>query len=323
MADESNLQRLRAVPALNRLDDGVLAQLTRLAREERHDAGATIFTEGEAGDSMCFILEGQVVVQKRLDSDGRVKDIAICDAGDIIGEMALFDNKPRAASVLARGEVHLLKIYRADFERFLQHDSTSASAILGGLLALQNQRLREATSENVTLYELVHIVASVRDVRDLATQVTDRLLSSLAQVDAGAFCHWTPYHDTCEVLTVRGASSADAAVLSISRTGPIARALRENLEPFSPGPLEPDHPVRRLFRIEARDHMLAVGLTHGDDLLGYIVLIGRGTPFTSSQRIVLSAVAAPVASALMNSRYATDEQARERLQAARLNQQRR
>ena len=319
MDDAEEVRHFREMALLASLSDEVLEKLALIAQEEIYGPEEVVFEEGAEGDSMCFIIEGTVVVQKRIDDEGeRYKDVAVSEQGDIIGEMALFDRKPRSATVRARGPVRVLTIYRRDFEKFLREDSASASAILGGLLSLQNRRLREALAQNVTMFELVNIIATVQDVRELAQQVTERLQASIRQCDAGAFCYWSPYTDDCEVLAVKGASLEEAGVLSISREGPIAQMLREKAgEPFEVGPLEDEHPVRRLFHLGDRDTLLATSLMHGRTLLGFMLLVGREQPFSSSQRLMVAAVAAPVASAIVNARYASDEQARGRLQAAK------
>lgn len=319
MDDEEEIKHFREMPILRALSDEVLEKLARIAREEVYASGEVIFEEGAEGDSMCFIIEGMVVIQKRIDdASDRWKDVAVSEPGDIIGEMALFDLKPRSATVRARGPVRVLTIYRRDFETFLREDSASASAILGGLLSMQNQRLRNALAQNVTMFELVNIIATVQDVRALAHQVIERLVASIAHCDAGAFCYWSPYVDECEVLDVKGATLDEAGVLSISRDGPVADILREKRgEPFVIGPFEADHPVRRLFAVKDDDTILVTALTHANSLLGFVLLVGRGQPFSSAQRLLVAAVAAPVASAIVNARYASDEQARERLEVAR------
>jgi CRP-like cAMP-binding protein len=310
------LERLRALPILHDVGTGVLEKLVHIAHEEHYQSGQALFEEGDEGDSLFFILDGAVVIQKRLEGDA-YKDLAVSEAGDIIGEMALFDHKPRSATVRARCPLRALRIYRRDFEAFLEDDSASASAILGGLLTLQNGRLRDAAQQNVTMFELVNIIASVHDRRELARQIVERLSSSLRHVDGAAFCHWNPYLDECEVLYGKGLPHDDEAVLAISRSGPMAKVLLDAGEPFPLTDLGDEHPLRRVFRLSADDHVLVAPLKHGRDLLGYLILVGRGAGFTSFHRLMVAAVAAPVASTLVNLRYAEDEQARGRLEAAR------
>lgn len=319
MDNEATLARLKTLPILSALSEDVLHKLAFIGHEKAFEADQAIVEEGEEGDSLFFILEGSVVIQKLIEGDEiRYKDLAISEAGDIIGEMALFDRKPRSATVRAREPVKVLLIYRKDFEEFLRADSGSASAILGGLLSLQNSRLREAAQQNVTIYELVNIIAAVHDLKELAHLVMDRLIASLRQVDAAVFCHWNEYLDECEVLYTRGVNVDDQAIFSISRSGPMARILCEHTEPFLLANLDEEHPLRRVFHLEERDSILVTALRQEDDLLGYLLLVGRGIPFSSFHRLLVAAVAAPTSTAIVNARYAQDAQARDRLETAKM-----
>lgn len=318
MDDRDEFRFFRSLPLFESLDDSVLEKLTHVAQEVRYETNEAVFEEGDEGDSLCFIVEGSVVVQKRLEGESeRFRDLAVCEAGDIIGEMALFDNKPRAATVRARTPLIMLQIYRRDFETFLDQDSVSATAMLGGLISMQSSRMREALRQLVTVFELVHIVASAQEMQTLATQVAERLKGVIVQANAIAFCLWSPYHEACEVLHLAGAASDDASALSVALDGPVADMLRAHADPFDITPLADDHPIGRLFAVGPRDHIMLAPLRHGEALLGYILLVGRAAPFTAMQRLLVGAVAAPVASAIVNARYAQDEVSRGRLAAAR------
>lgn len=75
---------------------GLLAVNTDLRKVK---AGATIFTKGDAGDSMFIIASGSVRVY--LDDPATCEPVAILGPGDTIGEMSLFTGEPRTATVLA------------------------------------------------------------------------------------------------------------------------------------------------------------------------------------------------------------------------------
>lgn len=73
--------------------------------------------------------------------------------GEFFGEMALFDNKRRSATVEAKGDVVLLKLSRKDFYYFLKNDAQIAINVLGGMLSETISRLRETDLGFVTIYE--------------------------------------------------------------------------------------------------------------------------------------------------------------------------
>ena len=73
--------------------------------------GETLFKDGEAGDSMYVLMSGTADVYLK----GRVVETA--DAGAILGELALIDNSPRSANVIATSECNFLVI---DAKRFTE-----------------------------------------------------------------------------------------------------------------------------------------------------------------------------------------------------------
>lgn len=319
MDEDARLSRLLRLPLLQSLPHAVLDKLVRIAHEEEYAVGDALFEEGDVGDSLYFIVSGAVTIQKRLQADPPIyTDVAISEEGDIIGEMALFHGPPRSATVRARRPLQVLRIYRGEFERFLNEDSASASAILAALLSVQSTRLREALQHIVTLHEIANDIASVQEVGELARRVMEHLFAVLPHVDAGAVCLWSPYLDECEVTFSRGIAAEDEPLLAIQRDGPVARGLCEQREPSVMTGIDEAHPLHRVFHIRDGDGVLLAPLVHVGTPVGFMLLAGRGQHFSSFHRILVGAVAAPLASAVVNVRYAQDEAARKRLQKARV-----
>jgi CRP-like cAMP-binding protein len=77
-----------------------------------------IFSENEPGAELYIIQKGTVKISKIVD-DKEVL-IALLPAGDIFGEMALLESKPRSASAIAHEEVTLLTVNKANFQRMVQ-----------------------------------------------------------------------------------------------------------------------------------------------------------------------------------------------------------
>ncbi len=112
--------------------------LSQLMTEQNYSSGEIIFKEGDLGDSMFIIWSGRTAVVK-----GKFQTPTILGyrgAGEIIGEMALLENQPRSASIIALETVRALRIRRNDFEKLLSSNPTMGLSILGTLSA----RLRAA-----------------------------------------------------------------------------------------------------------------------------------------------------------------------------------
>jgi CRP/FNR family transcriptional regulator, cyclic AMP receptor protein len=113
------------------------------ARVEHHRAGELIFAKGSPGRSMMAVLGGSVKIS--LPSlAGREIVLAINNAGDIFGEMALLDGSERTADATAMTECDLLVIDQRDFIPFLERRTDLCIS----LLRLLCRRLRQ-TNEHV------------------------------------------------------------------------------------------------------------------------------------------------------------------------------
>jgi CRP-like cAMP-binding protein len=94
--------------------DGSTEEFNRLYPKD-----TMIFSEGMPGSELYIIQKGTVKITKIMDSNEVL--LAVLKAGDIFGEMALLDNKPRSANAVAfEGGAYLLAVNKANFERMVQ-----------------------------------------------------------------------------------------------------------------------------------------------------------------------------------------------------------
>lgn len=80
-------------------------------------SGEKLFSVGEQSDGMYLIRKGQILVY--LDKGGTEIPLATIGAGSMLGEMALFDKKPRSASARAVEEVEVTKITNDEFNKIM------------------------------------------------------------------------------------------------------------------------------------------------------------------------------------------------------------
>ncbi len=129
-----HLIRLRAVPMFVGLTAEQLAELARHAMERTHDAGEIIVREGERGDELHVLLEGEISIVR-----GDVT-LATLRPPSCFGEMAIFDGAPRSASAVAATACRLLSLEGDAIRRAGRRDPSLYEA----LLRVMTQRLREA-----------------------------------------------------------------------------------------------------------------------------------------------------------------------------------
>ena len=110
---DDKLAVLRRVPLFADLDDRALQAVAVLAREAAFKTGEILTLEGETGDTFYVIVEGTVRV------DRGERTIRSMTAGGFLGEIALFDRRPRTATATCVGDVRVLEIKAHEFERLL------------------------------------------------------------------------------------------------------------------------------------------------------------------------------------------------------------
>lgn len=98
--------------------------------------GETIFEEGQTGDYMYVLIEGQVDVVV----DDKVYDTL--SPGGIFGEMALIDDSPRSATVRANVYCKVVPIDQYNFTHYVQHSPFFALQVM----SVMAERLRRKMS---------------------------------------------------------------------------------------------------------------------------------------------------------------------------------
>jgi len=137
---------LRAIPMFSSVSDEALESIASLLIERRFPKHKTIVEEGAPGDYMYIIVEGRVKVTK-LSGDGREKILELLDVGDFFGEMSLFDDAPRSASVKGLSQVRILALARKDFLRLLAGSPDLALSVIQEL----TRRLRQVDEQASSL----------------------------------------------------------------------------------------------------------------------------------------------------------------------------
>jgi CRP-like cAMP-binding protein len=132
-------ERLRRVPLFQQLNEAELERVARAAREKSYPKHSVILFEDDPGDALYVVLRGQVKVVL-VGEEGREVILSILKDGDFFGEMALIDDQPRSAHVIATEESQLIVLRRDDFSRCLEESPRIAL----GLLQALSRRLRRA-----------------------------------------------------------------------------------------------------------------------------------------------------------------------------------
>lgn len=133
---------LKKITFFQDLNDETLTYIAHFGKGVSIKAGCVLFHEGSLGDQMYMIISGSVEVYKVIDG-GYHTVLAKLGVSDVIGEMALFDEFPRSATVRALEDCVLISLTRKEFQVFLE----SHCSIAIKLLINMSQRLRDANEK--------------------------------------------------------------------------------------------------------------------------------------------------------------------------------
>lgn len=164
---------LRSIPMFFGLADEDLIALSHALERQMFKAGTLIFAEGDTGNAMYIVEEGDVNIFLPGEASRRISlnDIG---RGEFFGELALFDEKPRSASALATSDCVLLALKHATLADYVQQRPRAAMAILRTM----SGRLRETNTLLTT-----RAAKNVDEEFDKGLSWSDRLADNVAELN--------------------------------------------------------------------------------------------------------------------------------------------
>jgi CRP/FNR family transcriptional regulator, cyclic AMP receptor protein len=130
---------LSTVPLFTGLNGEELQSFADLTRERSYPKGSVILFENDPGDSLFVVRSGRVKVVL-IGEDGREVILGVLGVGQHFGELALIDEQPRSAHVIAMEDANLIVLRREDFRRRVE----SSPSVAWSLLTELSRRLRRA-----------------------------------------------------------------------------------------------------------------------------------------------------------------------------------
>ncbi len=142
---------LLASPLFQAMKPEEVDQILKLASERHVPRGSTIFQKGDEGSSMMAVLRGRVRVSA-VSAEGREVTLNVISPGQIFGEIALLDGKPRSADATASEDTLLLVVERRQFLPFIRQNEGMQLR----LIAVLCERLRSTSLalESLALFDL-------------------------------------------------------------------------------------------------------------------------------------------------------------------------
>jgi signal transduction histidine kinase len=124
--DKISLLRL----AFKGLEDSELREMSDLTEIRTYPPGYVLCREGAYEDIFYIVANGNITISKRMSEGEPDRVLRVGGRGDMVGEMALIQNAPRAATVQTTSECTVLEMEKRDFEIILSHSPHMAMDII-------------------------------------------------------------------------------------------------------------------------------------------------------------------------------------------------
>jgi CRP-like cAMP-binding protein len=144
-ADAMGIQpgSLRRIKMLADVEERLLASLLTYLEVVKVAPFGTVVNKGEHGDALFMVLEGEV--RARVMIDGRETTLATMGVGECFGELAIVDQGPRSADVIANQPSVLVKVSEAALKKMLAEAPALAAPFALALARVIAQRVRLLT----------------------------------------------------------------------------------------------------------------------------------------------------------------------------------
>jgi CRP-like cAMP-binding protein len=196
---EQTIALLRSVPVFSALGEEDLAEVAAVTVPREFAAGEMVFREGDRSDT-CYLVRSGRVRAIREHTDGRTITLATFGPGEIFGELAMFEDERRSATIEALEDSEVAAILGGDMRRLLRaHPEIAVKllAALGRRLRETNERLTRQSFQTVqsrVASALLELVAAARadgagegDVLITATQTEVAQLAGSSRESASRF----------------------------------------------------------------------------------------------------------------------------------------
>jgi CRP/FNR family transcriptional regulator, cyclic AMP receptor protein len=139
-ADRKSVELLRQLDLFRDLSFNEALELDELLHERVFEKGEIIFDKGDMGHGIFVVISGKV----RVDPSGELFKDAVLEfgPGEMLGELSLFEEAPRFATVVAVQRTVMVALFRAEFSTLLTKNTKIGAKVLVRLCTTICQRFR-------------------------------------------------------------------------------------------------------------------------------------------------------------------------------------
>jgi CRP-like cAMP-binding protein len=183
MRSEDVVELLAGVPVFSTLMQDDLERIAQFAVPRQFDPSEVVFREGDASDT-CYVVRDGRARAVRTHRGGRTLTLATFGPGDFFGELALFEDELRSATVEAIEPTSVVAVLGPDMRRLMsEHAEISARLViaLGRRLRETNERLTRQSFQ--TVQSRVAVVLSQLVAQEMGDAKREDVLVTATQAD--------------------------------------------------------------------------------------------------------------------------------------------
>src|SRR5271157_3499724 len=184
MRSSEVVELLGRVPVFSTLVESDLERIAQLSVPRRFEPGEVVFREGDSSDTCYVVREGRARAIRE-HGDGRTITLASFGPGDFFGELAMFEDELRSATVEAIEPTHVVAVLGPDMRRLMtEHPEISTRLViaLGRRLREANERLSRQSFQTVQSRVAV-VLGNLVEERVASGQAPSDVLVTATQAD--------------------------------------------------------------------------------------------------------------------------------------------
>ena len=139
--NSERLERLKDIPAFRELSRNEIMEVEALLHERIYEKGEIVFEEGDPGHGIFIVLSGKL----RVTPNCELLKISSLDfgPGDMVGELSLFEEAPRPATLMAVERTVAIALFRAEFFLLLTKNKSIGAKVLIEIARTLSRRARQ------------------------------------------------------------------------------------------------------------------------------------------------------------------------------------
>ena len=129
-----------------------LEKIAPYFERRQFEAGEIVFSEGDPGEFIAFVKNGKVEAKKQTEFQGKQIVLAQMAKGSCLGELALFDEQPRSATIETLVDTELLVLSKKALDAFIEDYPALGIKVLKGISRVLSLRLRQLADRLVGIF---------------------------------------------------------------------------------------------------------------------------------------------------------------------------